>query len=166
MKAICTLFVSALAALSLAACGGGEGEAPPTPSRTLAATSEDQIREVLDRLAEANSQEDSSAAYEIYAPTLREICEKDDFRAVRDFNFRSDKLLIGEIAWEALKEDLADGYEVRSVEVVGDRATAVVLENDEPLTFVREEGQWWFYEEGPCEVTLFEDIEDLFGDGD
>ncbi len=161
MKAILTLFGLALLVLGLVACGGGESGTPPVPTTATPtspsrptlepmAQAEDQIREVLDKVAKASSQEDWSAVYEQYAPSVQETCPKDKFLVRQDMAVESAISLAGKEAWEALKEELADGLDIQSIEVVGSQATVVHLEAEQPTTLVREEGQWWLYDEDPC----------------
>ena len=53
----------------------------PAPEPTALPEDEEQILELVDEVAEAFSQEDWSAAYELYAPSLRETCKKGEFLA-------------------------------------------------------------------------------------
>ena len=165
-------------ALVLASCGGGGSDSAPSrgaPTQaavTGTASSDDgdeevalddiesEIRRVIDEYAKAFSEEDWSTSYDLLPPSVRETCLRG--RAMTNVAVAVEfaKAFIGEDAWEALKEDSADGYEIQSIEITGDRAVVFSLEVPDGTELVREEGRWWVAgevgEEGPCEETVSE----------
>ena len=58
---------------------------------------------------------------------------------------------ISDEAWEALKDDVSDGIQVRSIVLRGDAAIADTLESGE-LELRHEEGRWWVDQDHPCEI--------------
>lgn len=156
MNIIRMLCVGTAVMLLLAACGGdggvGGGQTPTPQTREEA---EDEIKSVVEKMGKAFSREDWEEGYELYAPSLREECRKGEYLAQLAVTVEFAKAFIGEEAWEALKDDLKDGYDIKSIDISGNRATVTTVESDEPLTLAREGERWWYWEEDPCEMSLF-----------
>jgi len=141
VRRLCVSFAVAVAALAVVSCRGSGG----VPKEQA-----DRMQKLADLVGVAFSKEDWHGAYKLYPPSIRKSCSEDDYiksvTAAADFARQA----VGDQAWEDLKKDAADGYDLTSIQADGDQATARAKEGDEPLLFRREDGDWWYYEADPC----------------
>jgi len=134
------------AGLVIVACGGGGGGIPKEQV--------DRIQKLADLVGVAFSKEDWHAAYKLYPPSVRKSCSEDDY--IKSVTAAANYLrqAEGDQQWEKYKKAAADGYDLTSITVDGDKGTAKAKEGDEPLFFRHEDGDWWYYEDDPCGFAL------------